>query len=90
MAEAETRKRGQRKTRNGTVVSRSGDKSIIVRVETRKRHPLYGKFIRKFKKFHVHDQENLTGVNDRVCIVETKPISKLKRWRLLKILEKRS
>ncbi len=79
-----------RKRRNGTVVSRSGDKSIVVQVEMRKRHPLYGKIIRQFKKFHVHDEGNTAGVGDRVRIVETRPLSKLKRWRLLSITEKRS
>jgi len=90
MAEAETRKRGLRKTRSGTVVSRSGDKSIVVQVEMRKRHPLYGKILRRFKKFHVHDEENRAGVGDRVQVVEARPISKMKRWRLLEVAEKRS
>ncbi len=90
MAEAATKKRSMRKTRNGAVVSRSGDKSIVVQVEMRKRHPLYGKIIRQFKKFHVHDEDNTAGVGDRVRIIETRPLSKLKRWRLLKITEKRS
>jgi len=88
MAEATTSKRGVRKTRNGSVVSRSGDKTIVVRVETRKRHPLYGKVIRTFKKFHAHDEANEASVGDRVRIIECRPISKQKRWRLLQVIEK--
>ncbi len=90
MAEATTSKRGVRKGRNGIVVSRSGDKSIVVRVETRRPHPLYGKVVRSFKKYHAHDEDNGAGVGDRVRIVETRPMSKLKRWRLIRVIEKRT
>ncbi len=90
MVATTTSKRGVRKGRNGTVVSRSGDKSIVVRVETRRPHPLYGKIVRSFKKYHAHDEENVAGVGDRVRIVETRPMSRLKRWRLIGIIEKRA
>ena len=90
MVATTTGKRGVRKGRNGTVVSRSGDKSIVVRVETRRPHPLYGKIVRSFKKYHAHDEENVAGVGDRVRIVETRPMSRLKRWRLIGIIEKRA
>lgn len=87
MAEA-TFVRGHRKVRKGTVVSKSGDKSIIVQAETRERHPLYGKVIRRFKKFHAHDEQNTAKVGDRVVIMETRPLSATKRWRLVSIEEK--
>jgi len=90
MAEATTSRRGVRKGRNGTVVSRSGEKSIVVRVETRRPHPLYGKVVRSFKKYHAHDEANEAGLGDRVRIVETRPMSRLKRWRLVRIIEKRA
>ncbi len=85
MTATETQKRGIRKVRKGTVVSRSGEKSIIVRVERRKRHPLYGKVIRLFKKYHVHDERNEAKAGDRVSIVESRPISRTKRWRLASV-----
>lgn len=77
--------RGERISRKGTVVSRSGDKSVVVRIERRKRHPLYGKVIRVFRKYHVHDADNQANVGDRVQIVECRPISSLKRWRILAV-----
>ncbi len=86
MAEVETKKRGLRKRRRGRVVSKSGDKSIVVLVERRKQHPLYRKVMRAFKKYHVHDEENRARVGDRVVIGETRPLSKLKRWRLVEIV----
>jgi small subunit ribosomal protein S17 len=85
MSEVETKKRSLRKKRTGVVVNRSGDKSIVVLVERRKQHELYKKVIRQFKKYHVHDEKNEAKVGDRVEIVETRPISKLKRWRLVSI-----
>lgn len=85
MADVEVKKRGQRKQRSGVVVSKSGEKSIVVLVERRKQHPLYKKVIRQFKKYHVHDEKNEAKVGDRVEIVETRPISKLKRWRLTSV-----
>jgi small subunit ribosomal protein S17 len=68
--------------RQGVVVSDVQDKTIIVRVERRTTHPLYGKTMKVSKKYHVHDETNDAGVGDTVRIVETRPISKLKRWRL--------
>ncbi len=85
MSEVEAKKRSLRKKRAGVVVNRSGDKSIVVLVERRKQHELYKKVIRQFKKYHVHDEKNEAKVGDRVEIVETRPISKLKRWRLVSI-----
>lgn len=86
--ESETKTRGLRKVRKGIVVSKSGDKSIIVRVERRMRHPLYGKIVKTFKKFHTHDEENKAQVGDSVTIMETRPLSKTKTWRLVAIEEK--
>jgi len=87
MADAGTRKRAVRKQRKGVVVSKSGNKTVVVVVERRKRHPLYGKTVRKLKKYHTHDEENKAEVGDRVRIVETRPMSHLKRWRMAKVLE---
>jgi small subunit ribosomal protein S17 len=78
----ESKERGSRKTRRGVVVSRSGDKSVIVRTERRLPHPEYGKVIRLYKKFHVHDERNDAKVGDTVEIVECRPLSRTKRWRL--------
>jgi small subunit ribosomal protein S17 len=80
--------RNRRKTRQGLVVSVSGTKTCVVKVEDRKRHPLYGKMMTHSRKFHVHDEENTCGVGDTVTIMETRPLSKLKRWRLVEIIEK--
>jgi small subunit ribosomal protein S17 len=80
--------RNRRKTRQGVVVSAAGDKTCVVKVEDRKRHPLYGKMITRSVKFHAHDEENTTAVGDKVVIMETRPLSKLKRWRLVEIVEK--
>jgi small subunit ribosomal protein S17 len=88
MAETATQTRRLRKQRKGTVVSRSGDKSIVVSVERRKRHPLYGKIVRVAKRYHVHDEANAAGVGDEVRITETRPLSKTKRWRVVDILSK--
>ncbi len=83
-----TVERGTRKVRTGTVVSKSGDKSIIVRVERRLPHPLYGKIVKTSKKFHAHDEGNVAKVGDTVTIMETRPLSKTKRWRLVSVEEK--
>ena len=83
-----TVERGSRKVRKGTVVSKSGDKSIIVRVERRMLHPVYGKVVKAFNKFHAHDEANAAKVGDTVVIMETRPLSKTKRWRLVSIEEK--
>jgi small subunit ribosomal protein S17 len=80
--------RNQRKVRQGVVVSAAGDKTCVVKVEERKRHTLYGKTVTQSKKFHAHDEENVCGVGDVVTIMETRPISKLKHWRLVEIVEK--
>lgn len=75
--------RGSRKVRLGVVVSRSGDKSIIVQSERRMPHPKYGKVIRQTRKYHVHDAENVAVVGDHVEIAECRPLSATKRWRLV-------
>lgn len=85
MAEMDN-KRGLRKERTGVVVSAAMDKTIVVRVERKKRHPLYGKEMRQSKKFYAHDEERKAKQGDRVVIVETRPLSKLKRWRLVEVL----
>ena len=77
-----------RKVRQGVVDSDLQDKTIIVRVERRTTHPLYGKSMKVSKKYHVHDESNEAGTGDTVRIVETRPISKLKRWRLQSIVER--
>lgn len=86
MAESEKTKRALRKQRHGVVVSRSGNKTVVVLVERRKQHPLYKKVIRQFKKYHVHDEKNEANVGDKVTIVETRPVSKLKRWRITGVI----
>jgi small subunit ribosomal protein S17 len=83
-----TVERGQRKARIGKVISDKMDKTIVVAVEDKVRHPLYGKTMKRTKKFKVHDENNEAGFNDTVQIMETRPLSKDKRWRLVKILEK--
>lgn len=80
--------RNSRKVRQGIVVSDAADKTIVVEVTERKPHPVYGKMITSTKKFHAHDENNEAGVGDTVQIMETRPLSKTKRWRLLKIVEK--
>ena len=78
----------QRKVRQGVVVSDKMDKTIVVLVERRTTHPLYHKIIKKSEKFHAHDEDNAAGRGDFVRIVETRPLSKRKRWRLLEVLER--
>lgn len=80
--------RNLRKVRQGVVVSDVNDKTIVVSVEERKPHPIYGKMITSTKKYHAHDESNEAGVGDTVQIMETRPLSKMKRWRLYKIVEK--
>jgi small subunit ribosomal protein S17 len=80
--------RNLRKTRVGTVVSNAMEKSISVQVERRLRHPIYGKFVKKTKKFMAHDANNDCNVGDLVRIMETRPMSKNKRWRLVEIIER--
>ena len=85
---AETEKRNARKVVTGTVVSISGDKSITVKIDYRKRHPKYGKMMTISKKLHAHDEKNECGVGDTVTVMETRPLSKTKRWRLDSIIER--
>ncbi|MDZ4063978.1 MAG: 30S ribosomal protein S17 [Coriobacteriia bacterium] len=80
--------RNSRKVRQGVVVSAGGDKTCVVKVEDRKRHPLYGKMMTHSTKFHAHDENNECQVGDVVTIMETRPISKLKRWRLVDVVDK--
>jgi small subunit ribosomal protein S17 len=80
--------RGNRKTRIGRVVSDKMEKTIVVAVETKVRHPLYGKTVNRTTKFKAHDENNEANINDRVLIMETRPLSKDKRWRLVEIVEK--
>ncbi|HWQ23655.1 MAG TPA: 30S ribosomal protein S17 [Gaiellaceae bacterium] len=81
------RARGRRQERQGTVVSASADKTIVVRVDTVKAHPVYKKVIRRSTKLHAHDEHNRAKVGDIVRVVETRPLSRLKRWRLSEIVE---
>ena len=80
--------RGIRKTRIGVVVSDKMDKTIVVSLSTRVRHPLYGKFINKTSKLKAHDENNECGIGDTVEIMECRPLSKDKNWRLVRIVEK--
>ena len=80
--------RGYRKTRVGVVVSDKMDKTIVVAIKTKVRHPLYGKMVNRTRKFKAHDELNECGIGDTVKIMETRPISKDKRWRLVEIIEK--
>ena len=88
MANQTTNVRNARKVRTGTVVSAACDKTIVVAVKSDKSHPVYGKMMTTTKKYHAHDENNECGVGDRVHIAETRPLSKMKRWRLLDIIEK--
>lgn len=80
--------RKQRKTRTGVVSSDKMEKTITVIVERRLRHPKYGKFVKKSKKFHAHDENNEAQIGDIVKIMETRPLSKSKRWRIVEVLQK--
>ena len=80
--------RGYRKTRIGEVVSDKMDKTIVVAIKTKVRHPLYGKMVNRTRKFKAHDENNECGIGDTVKIMETRPLSKDKRWRLVEIVEK--
>jgi len=88
MTMTEPTERGVRKERQGVVVSDVQDKTIVVRVDRTTTHPLYGKTIRVSKRFHAHDEANTARVGDTVRIVETRPLSKLKRWRLVEVVER--
>jgi small subunit ribosomal protein S17 len=80
--------RGYRKTRRGYVVSDKMDKTVVVEVEDRVKHPLYGKVLRRSSKVKAHDEANSAGVGDLVLITETRPLSATKRWRVVEILER--
>ncbi len=81
-------KRNLRKDRIGVVTSNKMEKSIVVAVERRVKHPKYGKFVKKTSKFFAHDEKNECNIGDTVRIMETRPLSKLKNWRLVEIVEK--
>ena len=81
-------KRNLRKTRTGIVVSDKMDKTIVVAIRERVKHPLYGKIVNRTKKFKVHDENNQCGVGDKVRVMETRPLSKDKHWRVIEIVEK--
>ncbi|WP_433176404.1 30S ribosomal protein S17 [Actinoallomurus sp. CA-150999] len=88
MSEQNTEARNYRKIREGLVVSDKMDKTVVVAVEDRVKHPLYGKIIRRTTKYKAHDEGNACGVGDRVRLMETRPMSATKRWRVVEILEK--
>ena len=79
--------RGLRKTRVGEVISNKMDKTLVVKTITRVPHPRFGKIVKQVKKFHVHDENNTAQVGDRVAIMETRPLSRLKHWRLVEIIK---
>lgn len=85
---AETESRNARKVRTGTVVSLSGDKTVTVKISYRKHHPKYGKMMTISKKLYCHDENNECGLGDTVKVMETRPLSKTKRWRVVEIVEK--
>ena len=80
--------RGFRKTRTGVVVSDKMDKTVVVAIKTKVRHPLYGKMVNRTRTFKAHDERNECGIGDTVKIMETRPLSKDKRWRVVEIIEK--
>ncbi len=80
--------RNLRKERQGVVVSNKMDKTVVVAVKWKEKHPIYGKFVNKTRKFHVHDEKNECGVGDTIRIMETRPLSKTVRWRLTQIIER--
>ncbi len=85
---SEVKERNNRKVRQGVVVSAVNDKTIVVQIRERKPHKVYGKMINSSKKLHAHDEQNEAGVGDTVRVMETRPLSKQKRWRLIEIVEK--
>ena len=80
--------RGRRKVREGLVVSDKMNKTVVVAVEDQVKHPLYGKVMRRTNKLKAHDEQNACGIGDRVLLMETRPLSATKRWRVVEILEK--
>ncbi|HOC13031.1 MAG TPA: 30S ribosomal protein S17 [Propionicimonas sp.] len=85
---SDNEKRGARKVREGIVVSDKMDKTVVVAIEQRRKHPLYGKVMTSSERLKAHDEANEAGVGDRVRVMETRPLSATKRWRLVEILEK--
>jgi small subunit ribosomal protein S17 len=83
-----TEERGRRKVREGLVISDKMDKTVVVAVEDRKKHPKYSKIVRSTSKLKAHDEQNAAGIGDRVLLMETRPLSATKRWRIVEILEK--
>jgi small subunit ribosomal protein S17 len=83
-----TTERANRKVREGLVIGDKMDKTIIVEVEDRVKHALYGKVLRRTRKLYVHDEQNACGIGDRVSLMETRPLSATKRWRVVEILER--
>jgi small subunit ribosomal protein S17 len=89
MSEQDTTEvRAQRKQREGYVISDKMNKTVVVAVEDRVKHPLYGKVLRRTRKLQAHDEQNACGIGDRVLLMETRPLSATKRWRVVEILEK--
>ncbi len=86
--QAEATERNDRKVREGYVVSDKMDKTVVVEVEDRVKHRLYGKVLRRTNRLKAHDEQNACGVGDRVLLMETRPLSATKRWRIVEILEK--
>lgn len=80
--------RNMRKTRQGVVVSNKMDKTVVVESKFKEMHPIYGKYVSKTKSYHAHDEKNECNVGDTVLIMETRPLSKTKRWRVVEIVEK--
>jgi small subunit ribosomal protein S17 len=87
-AREEAKVRGRRKVRTGTVVSDAMDKTVVVRIASQVRHPMYGKIVRRSTKLKAHDEGGEAHVGDTVRIVETRPLSKSKRWRVVEVLER--
>ena len=88
MSATQTQARGYRKVREGLLVSDKMTKTVVVAVEDRFKHPLYGKVVRRTSKLKAHDERNTAGVGDRVLLMETRPMSATKRWRVVEVLEK--
>lgn len=87
-ARSSGKSRGFRKTREGLVVSDKMDKTVVVAVEDRFKHPLYGKVVRRTSRLKAHDEQNACGIGDRVLLMETRPLSATKRWRVVQIMER--
>ena len=83
-----TEERALRKTRVGMVVSDKMDKTVVIAIEDNVKHPVYGKIIKRTLKVHAHDENNVCGIGDKVEIMETRPLSKTKRWRVVRLIEK--